>query len=86
MLHSAWRQLLPFWAAPLVIDSMMRSRLKLPGFCRSVGQLWDRPYSMRSSAAWGDEFKPGGGYMANTWQGIFPVREDTPKESFMNHF
>jgi sulfatase modifying factor 1 len=24
---------------------------------------------------WGDEFKPGGKYMANTWQGIFPVRD-----------
>jgi sulfatase modifying factor 1 len=22
---------------------------------------------------WGDDFKPGGKYMANTWQGIFPV-------------
>ena len=22
---------------------------------------------------WGDEFKPGGQYMANTWQGLFPV-------------
>jgi|SRR5271166_4471291 len=32
--HSARCQLLPFWAAPLVIDSMMRSRLKLPGFWR----------------------------------------------------
>lgn len=32
--HSARRQLLPFWAAPLVIDSIMRSRLKLPGFWR----------------------------------------------------
>jgi len=25
--------------------------------------------------AWGDEFKPGGKYMANTWQGVFPVRD-----------
>jgi sulfatase modifying factor 1 len=24
---------------------------------------------------WGDEFRPGGKYMANTWQGIFPVRD-----------
>src|SRR5271166_4747550 len=32
--HSARCQLPPFWAAPLVIDSMMRSRLKLPGFWR----------------------------------------------------
>jgi sulfatase modifying factor 1 len=24
--------------------------------------------------AWGDEFMPGGRYMANTWQGEFPVR------------
>jgi len=23
--------------------------------------------------AWGDDFRPGGKYMANTWQGIFPV-------------
>ncbi len=22
---------------------------------------------------WGDEFRPGGKYMANTWQGLFPV-------------
>ncbi len=25
--------------------------------------------------AWGDEFKPHGKYMANTWQGIFPVKD-----------
>jgi formylglycine-generating enzyme required for sulfatase activity len=24
--------------------------------------------------AWGDEFEPGGQAMANTWQGVFPVR------------
>ena len=23
--------------------------------------------------AWGDEFRPGGKFMANTWQGVFPV-------------
>jgi formylglycine-generating enzyme len=23
---------------------------------------------------WGDEFRPGGKYMANTWQGVFPVK------------
>jgi sulfatase modifying factor 1 len=23
--------------------------------------------------SWGDEFRPGGKYMANTWQGLFPV-------------
>lgn len=26
------------------------------------------------SYAWGDEFKPGGKFMANTWQGLFPAR------------
>ena len=26
--------------------------------------------------AWGDEFAPGGQYMANTWQGEFPWRND----------
>jgi formylglycine-generating enzyme len=39
---------------------------------------------------WGDEFKPGGKYQANTWQGIFPVRDSgedgfagtSPVESF----
>src|SRR5208282_1197265 len=31
---------------------------------------------------WGDEFKPGGKYMANTWQGIFPVR-DTGEDGFV---
>ena len=25
--------------------------------------------------AWGDEFNPGGKYMANTYQGVFPVRD-----------
>jgi sulfatase modifying factor 1 len=25
--------------------------------------------------AWGDEFRPGGKYMANTWQGVFPVKD-----------
>jgi len=25
--------------------------------------------------AWGDEFRPGGKYMANTYQGIFPVKD-----------
>jgi formylglycine-generating enzyme len=25
--------------------------------------------------AWGDEFQPGGKQMANTWQGLFPVRD-----------
>jgi formylglycine-generating enzyme required for sulfatase activity len=24
--------------------------------------------------AWGDDFQPGGKYMANTWQGLFPVQ------------
>ena len=30
---------------------------------------------------WGDEFKPGGKYMANTWQGLFPVR-DSAEDGF----
>ncbi|BBZ45804.1 formylglycine-generating enzyme family protein [Mycobacterium parmense] len=29
-----------------------------------------------SSYAWGDEVKPGGRLMANTWQGAFPYRND----------
>jgi formylglycine-generating enzyme len=31
---------------------------------------------------WGDEFKPGGKYMANTWQGLFPVR-DSGEDGFV---
>jgi formylglycine-generating enzyme len=31
--------------------------------------------------AWGDEFKPGGKYMANTYQGKFPV-QDTGEDGF----
>jgi formylglycine-generating enzyme len=31
---------------------------------------------------WGDDFKPGGKYMANTWQGLFPVR-DTGEDGFV---
>ena len=31
---------------------------------------------------WGDEFKPGGKFMANTWQGLFPVR-DTGEDGFV---
>jgi len=31
--------------------------------------------------AWGDDFRPGGRYMANTWQGVFPVR-DTGEDGF----
>jgi len=31
---------------------------------------------------WGDEFKPGGKYMANTWQGLFPVR-DSGEDGFI---
>jgi sulfatase modifying factor 1 len=30
---------------------------------------------------WGDEFKPGGKYMANTWQGIFPI-QDSGEDGF----
>ena len=26
--------------------------------------------------AWGDELTPGGRYMANTWQGEFPVKNE----------
>ena len=32
--------------------------------------------------AWGDEFRPGGKWMANTWQGEFPVR-DTGEDGFV---
>ena len=32
------------------------------------GGLKDKRY------AWGDDFRPGGRYMANTWQGVFPVK------------
>jgi formylglycine-generating enzyme len=31
---------------------------------------------------WGDDFKPGGKYMANTWQGIFPIR-DSGEDGFV---
>ena len=31
--------------------------------------------------AWGDEFRPGGKWMANTWQGTFPVK-DTGEDGF----
>ena len=31
---------------------------------------------------WGDEFKPGGKYMANTYQGVFPVT-DTGEDGFI---
>ena len=31
--------------------------------------------------AWGDEFKPGGKFMANTYQGQFPVK-DTGEHGF----
>jgi sulfatase modifying factor 1 len=31
---------------------------------------------------WGDEFKPGGKFMANTYQGIFPVK-DTGEDGFV---
>jgi formylglycine-generating enzyme required for sulfatase activity len=31
---------------------------------------------------WGDEFKPGGKYMANTYQGVFPVK-DTGEDGFI---
>jgi len=31
--------------------------------------------------AWGDEFRPGGKYMANTFQGLFPVK-DTGEDGF----
>jgi len=27
--------------------------------------------------AWGEEFRPGGKYMATTWQGLFPVTNTT---------
>jgi len=30
---------------------------------------------------WGDEFRPGGKWMANTWQGLFPVH-DTAEDGF----
>ena len=31
--------------------------------------------------AWGDELTPGGRWMANTWQGEFPVR-DTGQDGY----
>jgi formylglycine-generating enzyme required for sulfatase activity len=31
---------------------------------------------------WGDDFRPGGRYMANTWQGVFPVH-DTGEDGFV---
>ena len=31
---------------------------------------------------WGDDFRPGGRYMANTWQGAFPVH-DTGEDGFV---
>ena len=31
---------------------------------------------------WGDEFKPGGKFMANTWQGLFPFR-DSGEDGFV---
>jgi formylglycine-generating enzyme required for sulfatase activity len=39
------------------------------------GGLAEKVYS------WGDEFKPGGKFMANTWQGTFPV-EDRGEDGF----
>jgi sulfatase modifying factor 1 len=39
------------------------------------GGLTGQPYS------WGDEFRPGGKWMANIWQGRFPVR-DTAEDGF----
>jgi len=33
------------------------------------GGLWGKVY------VWGDEFRPGGKWMANTWQGKFPVKD-----------
>lgn len=32
--------------------------------------------------AWGDEFRPNGKYMANTWQGLFPVK-DSGEDGFV---
>jgi formylglycine-generating enzyme required for sulfatase activity len=32
--------------------------------------------------AWGDEFRPGGKYVANTWQGLFPVT-NTAEDGFV---
>jgi sulfatase modifying factor 1 len=44
--------------------------------CAARGGLESKRY------VWGDEFKPGGKYMANTWQGIFPVR-DSGEDGFV---
>jgi formylglycine-generating enzyme required for sulfatase activity len=34
---------------------------------------------------WGDDFRPGGRYMANTWQGVFPVR-DSGEDGLCGYF
>jgi formylglycine-generating enzyme len=41
----------------------------------------DRGGLPRTLYAWGDEFKPGGKFMANTYQGQFPVK-DTGEDGF----
>jgi formylglycine-generating enzyme required for sulfatase activity len=43
--------------------------------CAARGGLAGRSYP------WGDEFRPGGAWMANTWQGAFP-RENTADDGF----
>ncbi len=37
--------------------------------CAARGGLENKRYP------WGDDFRPGGKYMANTWQGVFPVKD-----------
>ena len=44
--------------------------------CAARGGLESKRY------VWGDEFRPGGRYMANTWQGAFPVH-DTGEDGFV---
>jgi hypothetical protein len=39
---------------------------------------------VRKTYVWGDEFRPGGKWMANTWQGKFPVK-DASEDGICRH-